>query len=277
MQIVIPERSSHWYTKGGQPFYEMPCLGNPGKMKSPTLADAKRMFLSGELVIVPSVTGITHSWGNPMLSAYAKEQGIRAAMKLLPDRQPEETDDDFIRRASEEGDRSRAEAADLGTSVHKAMERFRITNELEEYADPRMAPIMLGFKEWAEGHLGETIDAEKMFASKLGFGGRIDELAKGRENIRILLDYKTQGGPSGRKMRAYPNHGWQLAAYAEGMGLDESWYLWNVLISTTDAGRIEVRDWTKDRADCWQQFSAIFEAWCKVNHYDPRSNNNATD
>jgi hypothetical protein len=88
-------------------------------------------------------------------------------------------------------------------------------------------------------------------------------------NTTVIIDWKTMSTKPGRKVTGYDSWGRQLAAYAEALGEPERTRLINVVLSTTEPGRLEIVEWTDQRAQLFRQFRAILWLWCLLKGYWP--------
>lgn len=276
--IVKPEKSGHWYTKTGEPCYEVPNKSKPGTMRRVTLRDARKLNLC------PSVTTITSMLAKPGLEAWKIEQAILATLTLP--KKKDEPEVDYLKRIVTDYRSISKEAAGLGTRIHKCIQKYHEerTVRVPEYGDKVLGPIMDGYCSWAEEHIGPVIEQERAFCCE-SYGGRVDMVANVDKKVVekcfsteitydgiALIDFKTQSTIKGRKVNVYPEWGMQLAAYQHG--LEEKDDLWNVIISTTEPGRIEIVDWTEKGPAFYDTFKHLLAVWVHLNNYDPRENKN---
>lgn len=269
MFIVKPEKSSHWYTKEGEPCYEIECSTIPGKMRKPDIRDAKKFTL------FPSVTGVLDLLRKPVLEAWKINQGILSAMTLPAI--PDESEPEYLKRIAQDAKSTGSDAAKLGNIIHKCTDLYDKKRELRVSGygelDKKLEPIMRGYAPWSEKHIKKVIDSEVSFACNDGYGGRTDlqfGLA-GWGGARVLADKKSRTTKPGQKVRIYPEDGLQLAAYANGRGLLGRVRLWSIIISTTEPGRIEIVDWTDKAETEYKAFQHLLEVWVHLNRHDPRS------
>ena len=78
-----PSESGHWYTRTGEPMYQV--KSNGGVLRNTTLRDARKYDL------VPSVTTILNCAAKPGLEAW-KQQQILLASLTLPKRDDDSLD-----------------------------------------------------------------------------------------------------------------------------------------------------------------------------------------
>jgi hypothetical protein len=214
--------------------------------------------------LYPSVTTVEQILDKPGLDAWKVEQGILAA--LTSDKLSGESLDDFAARVAVEAESVGLKARDLGSQIHMAIE----------------AELSGGAASWPAGHEATAeawrrwaadlrdIRSEIAVSHPLGFGGRVDcQAATESTNTPVVIDWKTMTTKPGRKVTGYDSWGRQLAAYAEALGAPEGTLLVNVVLSTTEPGRLEVVVWTGQRLQLFRQFRAIFWLWCLLKDYWP--------
>lgn len=214
--------------------------------------------------LYPSVTTVEQILDKPGLDAWKVEQGILAA--LTSDKLPGESLDDFAARVAVEAESVGLKARDLGTAIHSAIE----------------AELVGGLAVWPHGHdatrsawadwMNGTLDprSEISVSHPLGYGGKVDCKALLKSNgLPAVIDWKTMSTKPGRKVTGYDSWGRQLAAYAEALDAPDGTLLLNVVLSTTEPGRLEVVEWTDQRAQLFRQFRAIFWLWCLLKDYWP--------
>ena len=279
---VSRRQGGHWYKRDGTPMYEVECKTKPGQMRPTTVRDAR------ELGLIPSVTTITKISPKPFLEDWRVEQFLKAADENTRRKRgeyaggrlvvPSEHFDDWTTRISRIAQEKMSEAPQLGTDFHKDVEvylRDGARIQPSDMRNPLLDSMMDSFIVWTRGHIYRIIETEKCFASPLGFAGRTDLLCMGKANpgdqwTRVLADVKTQSTTQGRKVRAYPEYGMQLAAYAAGLGEPPTTKLWNIIVSTIEKGRVEVHDWTLERQHQYRQFEHLMNYWIGSTGYDPR-------
>jgi hypothetical protein len=258
----------HLYTPEGRAIYEVPYASDPDRMRTPTLADARKLGL------FPSVTEITSVLNRPGLNKWKEQMAIEAALTHPQDGRPV---DDLVPEIRANAKEFSKIAMEFGTMVHSQIED--IVSEIEGWLGPKPdltipGEIVDAFRSWyaAEGAKADGI--ERSFASDCGYGGRVDWIGT-LDGKLAVIDWKTQGTRPGEKVRYYPEWAAQLAAYANGLGY---WIkavdLVSVVISTTELGRIESKVWGDGKvsnSEWLDAFFAAFELWksplCK--NYDP--------
>ena len=104
------------------------------------------------------------------------------------------------------------------------------------------------------------MSAERSFASKLGFGGKVDLICQ------ALIDFKTKEGDLvGEKI--YDEHKMQLGAYAYGMGLDLPCGV--CFISRTDPSAKLIMLEPVEVCRGWDMFMHLFRYWQAQTGYYP--------
>ncbi len=248
---ALPSEAQHWYTKQGEPCYEVPRADGKG-MRSATLADARKLNL------VPSVTMILQCAAKPGLEAWKARQILEAALTLP--KLPNETLDDYATRVIEDSKQQGKKAAEKGTELHAAIEDYirgqqsllwqshceKLTNVLDQYG----INILQG-------------EPEHSFASPLGYGGKTDFV----QNL-FICDFKTKEFVKGVKQLAWPEMLWQLAAYDKGIGGPTKRRLLNVFIGIKDC-EIRIHEWTTEDYDRgWLAFKALLDFWQITKNYN---------
>jgi len=287
-ELVKTDKSAHWYDRNGTPQHQVPYAksnkAKAGKMKNTTLRDARKLDL------VPSVTTILKCIYKPQLERWKIEQGMLAALPagisyalMTPRRKWERKkkffkrllkmlprDDDFVRRLREDAVEVSRKAAGKGTASHKAIERWLADHEDQpaEIDGFEVDMQRKTFIRWWDEHSFDYHRSEKTFVAN-GMGGTIDLLAIELSGNRFIVDIKTQATEEGKPFGIYRDWGYQLAAYDRGVHPPAD-HLLNVVISTTEPGRYEVKDWADERDELYGVFEAAFTIWRDQNNYDPR-------
>lgn len=249
----------HYYTRGGEPMHYV--QAKSGALRPTTVADARRLGL------VPSVTTIMSVADRPGLRNWLIGNAIRAA--LATPREEGETDDAYVTRIQQIAGETGRAAADRGTQIHDAIERFWTGGDPGEWAALAEATASKVKEHFA---LTDGWVAEQSFASDLGFGGKVDL----HHPSLVVVDYKTKDRIDNPKRLAYREHVAQLAAYAVGLGLTDGsdWAnirLANVFVGA-ECGTIIVHEWSPDEsAEGWRYFTACLALWQVANHWE--SNN----
>jgi len=207
----IKSEAGHWYDKNGKPFYQIERSDGKG-MRNTTLRDAKKLGL------LPSVTTILSVAAKPGLQNWLQQQAILAALTLP--RKKDESEEDYLERVLSDSKAQGRQAADRGTQIHGVLESF---------FDNVLLPDVPQYCRNAENALQAAFGArlwlpEQSFGHELGYGGKCDLHAKADKVKGIagaVVDFKTKEGPLD-KLVPYDDHIMQMAAYREGLGLENA-------------------------------------------------------
>jgi hypothetical protein len=240
---VHPSESGHWYTKAGEPAYQVPSADGK-KFVTPDVRHARKLGL------VPSVTTIIREAAKPGLERWKIEQGILAALTLP--KKPGEMDVDYISRILRDSQEQARKAADRGTLIHAAIQRHYegggADSETWTYVKATVTAIR-------EKYGAQPWKCEQSFSHPLGFGGKTDIHAD------AVLDVKSKEFDGPIKKLAWDEHCIQLAAYREGLGLPKAPCA-NVFVSVNNPGLVHIHEWTEDELQRgWKMFNALLDYW----------------
>ncbi len=237
----------HWYREDGTPCYTI--VGKNGKERNTTLRDAR------ELGLVPSVTTIIRTAAAPALEKWKRGQVLMAALTLP--RRIDESESAWLERVERDWQEQGRAAADKGTAIHGALERYyRGEAPDEEYWD--WVKVCRNVIENTCGH-DNLWSTERSFAHPLGYGGKLDLHSR-----NWLLDAKTKDGIETADV--YDEHLMQLAAYKRGAGLNEARCGILFIDRLTAAARIVlVPEW--DIARGLAMFDSLLAFWQSKNRY----------
>lgn len=269
----------HFYTLDGVSAHTMPTKAGAKNATRPTdIRDARKLGL------LPSVTTVMDCLGNPGLDHWKRQQLLKSAWEC-PAVGPE-TFDEWSRHVSEKADAGRNEAAELGTQVHSELENGLktlgngITSE-----NPMVVPALnyirlLGVDQLESEQV--VVNYAHNYAGTVDVSGFVtdpdsDTLLPTRP---CIIDFKTKRTKVGEKIEAPETYCWQLAAYhLAKFGLNGQRELhplacaFNVFISTTEAGRIEVRWYDREQLqealNCFLACNKLFQLRNKLNHKKP--------
>jgi len=265
MTLIERQAPSHWYLPDGRPFHEVPKKDGSGN-RPVTLRDAR------QVLAFPSVTNVLSVLAKPGLDAWKIEQGIMAALTLP--RLPDEALDDFARRVVKDMGEQVDKAADFGTAIHRACELY--VSEKVCPSDPMLLRFFEPWRAWCDANVEcvgavETVVVER----DLGYGGRVDMLAKLKGIGWSVVDFKTQkvkrsarGEPKPSFYESWPL---QLAAYAEPL----RWRsrkpveaIVSVVIDSAEPGPVHVKVW-EDLPKHYEYFLLALQLWKYCKGYDP--------
>lgn len=244
--------SGHWYQLDGTPAYTV--KGKNGKERNTTLADARKLGL------VPSVTTVLQAAAKPQLEAWKLTQLLKAQVRLP--RIDGETQDEYAQRLIAASKEETISAADIGTEIHADVERLFLGEEPRKFADTALAVQALLYRHTG---LREGWIAEASFACDLGYGGRIDLY----HPAGWIVDVKSKSFTDPTSVRAFDDHGMQLAAYRKGIPLDGA-KLMNVFVSREVPGLVTFREWEEGESSRhWNMFASLLKYWQLAKDYDP--------
>ncbi|MCK9361947.1 hypothetical protein M0Q28_07060 [Patescibacteria group bacterium] len=234
-------QAGHWYSPDGSPRYTI--IGKNGKERNTTVRDAR------ERGLLPSVTTILRQAAAPGLEKWKIGNAIMSALTLA--RQEGESDEDYINRIVRDSNEQAAKARDKGTEIHGAIEKLDRHGPYSLHVDAAMGAVggWAGLMDW---------DAERSFASPLGFGGKLDLSAPG-----FVCDFKTTDKDlAGLKL--WPDHRRQLAAYRHGLDMPEA----RCSICYVSSTKPEARVIELDEAELkqgWTEFRALLAFYYAAN------------
>ena len=206
--MIIKEKihdTGHWYTKSGQPAYFTE--GKTGTRPT-TLRDARKLGL------YPSSTGIIRQLSSAGLDSWKQQQVLLAALTLP--RLPDEPEAEWLKRVMQDSRATGAEAASRGTAIHAVIEGY-----FEQMYMPEKPAYLEKIDQVLKDAFGEQAWlCEKSFAHLLGYGGRVDLMAKpiNGQGDGFVVDFKTKETDLD-KIDVYFEHELQLASYREGLGM----------------------------------------------------------
>lgn len=241
--------SGHWYHAGsGVPCYSI--VGKNGKDRPTTIRDARAMDL------VPSVTTILSCAAKPALTNWMVDQALMAALTLP--RLPNEPLDAFMKRAKQDSKEQARKAAERGTALHGAIERF-----IKEGIPDTTWALHIANVRNALADVGIDLQAgqaERSFACSMGYGGKLDF-----HTPIAVIDFKSKPAITD-KVTAYDEHGMQLSAYAEGLGLPAARRI-NVFVGITDE-QVKIHEWPADtHSKHWRMFFSLLRFWQAANNF----------
>lgn len=244
--IVRASEQNHWYAMDGSPMYTV--KSKEGNDRATTLRDARKLNL------LPSVTTIIKCAASPGLEAWKLNQMLLAALTLPRiENEPEES---FVQRIVKDSKEHAKKAAERGTEVHAAIETF-----YDGIMLANMAEYQVGVGQSIEEAFGRLeFKSEKSFASKHGFGGKVDLHAD-----NVVIDLKTKEFTDPKDVKGYDEHRMQLAAYRIGLGMPNARCA-NVFASVTEPGLCVVHEWSQEElSQGWQMFKGLLDYWYAKN------------
>jgi hypothetical protein len=240
---------------------------------TPAKAKAQGLFFS--------VTEHQKVLAKPALEIWKVGEAIKAAKSHRP--RDDEDDASYVRRIKSESYSS--SAADLGTSIHDAIQKVLEGNKTVEELEPKLQPFVRPAINYFEVKGFKDFALEKTVVNvNEGYAGTVDCAATAAGGQLFVLDWKSRKtSPKYKKLAPYDGQPEQVAAYAAAFyGEDqvEAGKVWgaNAFISTTETdedgdARFEVVSYTPDEMKHhFETFKLVAELWRRANKYDPRVN-----
>lgn len=255
---VFAEEGGHWYTKTGEPMYDVPNASKPGQKRPTTIRDARKLGL------VPSATTIMKGEAKPQLTNWIRDQGMMACLTLP--RLPGEDDTQFMKRALQDSDVQKNKAAERGTFLHGIMEAWLRDGHPPEMEEEHISWVRPAV-EWIHANFeGYSWFPESSFAYQdedgQWYGGKRDLCGEHPDKPPVIIDYKCKQFATGsEKKLAYIEHVTQLAAYGNPWrGLTHRAV--NVFVSTQDRGHFVPHEWSWDDVVKGKRaFKALTDLW----------------
>ena len=242
--------AGHWYTKKGEPMYEIPAKN--GSLRPTTLRDARKLNL------LPSVTAIIRQAAAPGLEQW-KQKMVAVSALTHPGLTGSDEDVALILRDAQEQGR---EAAKRGTEIHYSLQKHfqgrEVATEHQEH--------VLGAVEALQRAFGSLDDAkaEQSFGSELGYGGKID-----LSSPSLIVDFKSKEFGPDSLPKTWDEHAYQLAAYRTGIKATGARCA-ICFVSVTDPGLSHVVELDEDELyRGWKCFHHLLEFWFASKNYRP--------
>ena len=274
------ESGGHWYTLDGKAAHTQPTKTKGAKPTRPTtIADAKRLGL------LPSVSAYTRMLAAPYLERYKMLEVAKACYNCPP--AGGENYDDYARHIIEKSGKDGSGAAEVGTAVHAALDLFFTDREAYngcadiQCQDGNVVPadsFVLPAMARINGMGLEVKSTESILVNAAyGYAGTTDMIFTKVEKCGIL-DFKTKRTKEGEPVISGDTHAMQIAAYhaaywgaddGEPIGVNATGY--NVYISTTEIGRVDVVEYSRDELlEGWSAFKSCCTLYRYIKKFDPR-------
>lgn len=252
--------SGHWYAKDGTPHHTI--TGKNGTERRTTLRDARKYGW------LPSVSAIIGVLEKPQLTRWKMEQVARRCHKMQPDVWPEE---DFVSEAIRQVNEEVSESADFGSSFHKSVENYFAGKPFDQQFAGQIETIAAYMSAYTHSW------SEKCLVSPLGYAGTADWKGECSLDETILYaDFKTRRTKKDEPIKRYDTNCMQLSAYAAADSIHNSIEprvtAVNIIVSSTEPGRIEFQRWTHaELVEAYQAFKGALAVWKYTNNYYPKA------
>ena len=266
MAVLIGKpRSSggHWYTPEGRAAHSQ--IGKNGLERNTSLRDARKLKL------IPSVTTILQVFAKPGLERWKQNEMAKVAFDLP--RIDGEDADQFALRCRLKQEEPVEKAADFGTELHDAIEKYFDGDPVPAHLLGYVTPAF----DWKQNKMLKFIEREKKLVNlDHGFAGTVDIICFGPDGQKGCVDWKTRKTYEGKKVTSYDFQVHQIAAYAgsywgEDALLAGEVFGANCYISSTEEGRFVVCSYSPDELiEAWKTFVSACEIWRSIKNYDPR-------
>jgi hypothetical protein len=255
MTIHASEGLTHWYGRDGSPAYQV--KGANGNLRPTTLRDARKIGL------VPSVTGIIRCADKPGLTNWMIDQAILAAL-TLPKLQ-DEPEGAYLARIKRDSKEQAKKAAERGTAIHAAIQGHYEGEPPAQEFWPHVKGAVQAVKDW-NAEAAEWV-AERSFACRLGFGGKVD-LSAFDISSGFILDFKSKEFGPEDDLKTWDEHTMQLAAYREGLGYPDARCAICYVSATVPglARLIEIEE--EDIKKGWKCFYSLLQFWKAKSGFD---------
>jgi hypothetical protein len=272
----------HAYTLAGEPrHYQDTKKGAKNPTRPTTIKDIR------EQKLLPSVTDICKMLSAPGLEEYKIGQVIQACFEDTPS--ANEVFTNYKRRIQEKAGADAAGAADLGTTIHDSLETYLARHD-EWYGtvkvsmpDGREVPIrefvIPAALEVDKLGLADKVCEAVVTNPELGYAGTVDLYGHrtadqaGNKQL-VVVDFKSKRTKPGVAVEPIETHPIQIAAYVGALTPPWSMYFnaegYNIYISTTEIGRVDVVHYSTDTISRSQRiFEHLLALW-RWRYFDPR-------
>jgi hypothetical protein len=277
--------SQHWYNIDGIAVHTQNTKKGAKNPTRPTnIRDARDQKL------FPSVSGITGMVANPALVGYMMREAVKASYSRPAIH--EETEAEYISFILNKSREDGLFAARLGTQIHEGLERH--------YSEPLLGDetCLLKMQDGSTVNMRDFIEPAIIKVDELGlcvsdpecvvvnapygYAGKTDlpfTMRRSASGIQVgIADFKSKRTKVGQKVEPYKSQIMQISAYiaahwgsADGDSIPKNAVGYNIFISTTEVGRIDVVEYDYDTlVEAWSAFKACLLLWRYNNDFDPR-------
>jgi hypothetical protein len=218
----------------------------------------------------------------PYLERYKMLEVAKACYACPPS--GDESYDDYARHILEQSSKDGSGAAEVGTQVHAALDLYVTSGEASpdiQCQDGSVVPaeafVLPAIAKIKALGLRITSTESILVNPAYGYAGTTDMVFT-HKNLCGILDFKTKRTHEGEPVISGDTHAMQIAAYhaaywgaddGEPIGVNAVGY--NVYISTTEIGRVDVVEYSRDELlDGWQAFKSCLTLYRYIKKFDPR-------
>jgi hypothetical protein len=270
--------SQHWYSLDGKPVYTQDTKKGAKNPTRPTnIKDARTQNL------LPSVSGITGVIASSALVGYMMREVGKAAYArpVIGGETEAEYTTFLVNKSKEDG----ATAAQLGTDIHEGLERYYSEPLFGHDPCPLTMPDGVVVDRWdfiqpaidKVTELGLVVTEPECVVvnAPYGYAGKTDLPFTRGEQVGIA-DFKSKRTKPGMKVEPYESQVMQIAAYiaahwgsADGESIPKNAVGYNIFISTTEVGRVEVAEYDYETLkEGWAAFKNCLALWKWINKFD---------
>jgi hypothetical protein len=252
---------AHYYTLNGEPQHtQLTAAGAKNETRPTTSADAKKKGL------IPSVTEYLKLLHNHGLERY-KLLNLAKVCYYRPFIR-DETLEEWSGYVLEQSTQDAGGAAELGTSIHDALE----AHFGDRAYDPTYAPYVQPTALLVASMGLKTGGAEMILVNpEYGYAGTTDLVFRCDNGEHGIIDFKSQRFK--KNPNVYDTHVVQLAAYHMAFygSIEESAVAYNIYLSTTNPGLVKERKYNADELrNGWEEFLLLLALYRLKKKYDPR-------
>jgi hypothetical protein len=257
----------HWYTAEGLAAHTQPTKkGAKNPFRPTNIRDAK------EQKLLPSITGILSVIDNPSLNRWKMGKVAEYCFNAPPI--GDEQMDEYVANALSKALDEASDAAELGTRIHANIEAH-LKGQPVPYGGPELEMALDAIDKVRSLGLDIADSEVTVVSHEYGYAGTTD-LAATKGMQCGILDFKSTKTQPGEPVTSKFGHLPQIAAYhvahwENGERIKDNAMGYNVYISTTEPGRVEVVEYSAAQMrEAFEMFCSALQIWRYKNGYDPR-------
>ena len=235
-----------------------------------------------DLGLLPSVSEIKSILHSHMLEDWKIEQAVKQCIETPWPPDAKKDDEDavamYIAEVRKNAGSIARDAADQGKEYHAVIYEAITSSFTKLPTHPPHLAFVESVAKYIKENAIREISCERFLASRtLGYAGTPDFSGHSEKlMLPVILDYKTveMYKPDGKRKFKVPHDSWmiQLGAYENLTGKN------SLLVQVVVDRATGETEFIPHKMDVWgRAFTGIFEAWCVLNNYDPRSYGNVDD